>query len=547
MRIDERLYKTFLEEMNALENFRMAYASLHPGVPLDREDPDVRRLIEAMALFSARTQLAGSRNIIATRRRIFQQFFPYLLTPLPSMAILQAIPTGQIAEAVSYPKGSEITVSPEPGGAAIFRTLGDLRILPVALSDFSTLLLPGKGLRLALRLRASFVRSEPIGTITFFINHLNNYEASQLVLYYMRHHLKRASVVFDEKVDETMLGSPCTVSYGMASDDDDFRHPFQKERLFFHFPWQELFLNVRIPQSPHTWTNFTICLDLDSGWPRNLVLNQEVFQLFAIPIVNLRQGMARPVISSGMRERYAIRNPDLEYGFELHSVLGVYEVTKEGMVPVKPGILSGAGSSYETEELTDSQGRKSHYLNLHFPDAFEEPKTVAIDALWMQPWFSEATSQRLTVAPFSRSTVGLKWELLVSPVPYAENLFQDNIDGLLHFLTLTNRATLHRDAVLDILRTMGVMRQAPFRQPCELLLEVRIEKTMRQWSELSGLLTHRYILRFREHDPSLDPMIETFLEHVETILDAWISGAKIEVRKEIADSETGSTQGKEGV
>ena len=271
MKINENLYKIFLEEMNALENFRLTYAALRPGVPLDREDPDVKRLIEAMAFFSARTRIAGTRNITSTRLRLFQQFFPHLLTPMPSMAVLQALPTGQIAEPIFFPKGSEITVSPESGGVALFRTLHDLTIMPVSLSDFSILLMPGKGYRLALRLRASFARSEDIGRITFFVNHLNNYESSQLVLHNLKHHIKRASVLLDEKISETTIGEPCHVSYGMAPDDDDFTHPFQKERLFFHFPWQELFLNVDVPRPSRNWTDFTICLDLDAGWPRNMV------------------------------------------------------------------------------------------------------------------------------------------------------------------------------------------------------------------------------------------------------------------------------------
>lgn len=539
MKIDEGLYKTFLEEMNALENFRMAYAALRPGVPLDREDPDVKRLIEAMALFSARTRLAGTRNITATRLRIFQQFFPYLLAPMPSMAILQALPTGQIAEPLFFPKGSEITVSPQSGGAALFRTMQDLTILPISLSDFRMLLMPEKGYRLALRLRASFARSEDIGRITFFINHLNNYEASQLVLHNLMHHIKQASVVFDEKASETTSGEPCSVSYGMASEEDDFTHPLQKERLFFHFPWQELFLNVEVPKPSRNWTDFTICLDLDAGWPRNMVLNHDVFQLFATPIINLRQAMAQPITCNGLRERYAVRNADLESGFKPHSVLGVYEVTKGGMVPIKPGILSGAAPSYEPEESIDSQGRKHLYLNIQFPQAFEDPKTIATDALWIQPWFSEALSQRLAVAPFSRSAVGMKWELLISPVPHTENLFQNNIDGFLHFMTLTNRATLNRDDLMDILQSMGIMRQAQFQQLCALLDDIRVEKALHQGGN-SGMLRHRYILRFHEYNPSLEPLMETFLTHVETILDAWISGAKIEVRKEMAGSGPGS-------
>ena len=534
MKIDESLYRIFLEEVNALETFRMAYAASHPGVPLDREDPDVKRLIEAMAFFSSRTRLAGSRNIIDTRRRIFQQFFPYLLTPMPSMSILQALPTRRIAETLFFPKGSEITVSPESGGAAIFRTLHDLRILPVSLVDFRMLLLPDKGFRLALRLRASFACNEEIGRFTFFINHLNDHETSQRVIHYLKCHLIRASVIFNEKATETTLGTPCNASFGPVTEDDDFSHPLQKERLFFHFPWQELFLHVQVSDQPHTWKDFTVCLDLDSGWPRNLVLTKDVFHIFAVPIINLRQAMGQPITCTGMRESHAVRDADLEYGFKLHSVLGVYEIAKGGMVPIKPGILSGAAPSYEINEVKDGGNRKNYYLNTHFPQAFQDPKTIATDALWMQPWFSETISQRLKVTPFSRSTVGLKWELPINPVPHSENLLQDNMDGFLHFLALSNKATLSRDDLMDILQTMGVMQQAQFKKICELLEDVRIERTLHQSSDLSGFMKHRYILCFQEYDPGLEPLIEVFQRHIENILDAWISSAKIEVRAEIA-------------
>ncbi|OPY12636.1 MAG: hypothetical protein A4E66_01073 [Syntrophus sp. PtaB.Bin001] len=536
MRIDEGLYKAFLEEMSALENFRIAYASLHPGVPLDREDPDVRRLIEAMALFSARTRLAGSRNISATSRRIFQQFFPYLLSPLPSMAIVQAMPTRQFVEPVVFPKGSEIILSPESGGGAVFRTLSELRILPVTITKFS-MLLKDKGYRIALRFGASFTRSEDIGMLSFCINHLNNYESSQTVLFHLQRHLRKASVIFDEKVDEESSGIPCDVSFGLPQDDDNFEHPLHRERIFFHFPWQDAFLNVQVPQVSRSWSDFTIMLDLDAGWPRKLVLNKDVFQLFAVPVVNLRHAMAQPISCNGTQERYTVRHPDMNYGFEVHSVQGVYEVAKEGMTFIKPGILSGSAPSYETEEQVDNQGHKRHYLHLHFPEAFERSRTIATEALWFQPWFTDKISERLTVVPYSRRTVGLKWDLLVSPIPHAENLFRDSIEGFLHFLTLTNRETLGRDELMDILQVMGVMRQKQFQTLTELLVDVRIEKSPMRDTQFSGLLKHGYILRFQEYDPSMEPLMEIFLKRVENILNAWISGAKIGLQKEIAGSK----------
>jgi type VI secretion system protein ImpG len=278
-------------------------------------------------------------------------------------------------------------------------------------------------------------------------------------------------------------------------------------------------------------------LDLDSGWPRKLVLNKDVFQPFAIPVVNLRQGMAQPITCDGTQERYTIRHPDMNYGFDVHSVRGVYEATKEGMTFIKPGILSGSAPSYETEEQKDHQGRKRHYLQLHFPEAFAQSRTIATEALWFQPWFSEKISERLSVVPYSRRTVGLKWDLLVNPIPHAENLFQDNIEGFLHFLTLTNRETLGRDDLMDILQVMGVMRHKQFQALTELLVDVRIEKSPLRDSHSSGLLKHRYILHFHEYDPSREPLMEIFLKRVENILNSWISSARIEIQKEIAGSK----------
>jgi type VI secretion system protein ImpG len=545
MKIDEGLYKAYLEEMNALENFRIAYASMHPGLPLDREDPDVRRLIEAMALFSARSRLAGARNISATGRRIFQQFFPYLLAPLPSMAMLQVVPTGQFVEPAFLPKGAEFILSLESGGGAIFQTTSDLRILPITLTQVGMLNLPQRGYRVFLRFSASFPRNEEIETLRLFINHLSNYESSQMVLFNLRRHLKRASVIFDEKPAATSSGNPCEISFGRSDDTEDFGHPLQRQREFFHFPWKETFLNFRIPKSSRNWSEFSILLDLGPGWPKKLMLNRDIFQLFTVPIVNLRKSMAQPILCDGTQERHPICHPDRDNGFDVHSVLGVYEVTPEGMAFVKPGILSGYAPSFETEEQRDSKGRKKQYLYLHFPKAFEKARTIAVEALWLQPWFSERISDGFKPTPFSRRMVGLKYELPVGPVPHAESLLQDTIEGFLHFLTLMNRETLGRDELLDVFQVIGIMRQKQFRELCELLADVRIEKSPLQNTRLTGVLKYRYLLRFHDYDPSREPMMEIFLEKLEIILNAWISGAKIEVQKENTESGSGSSLAKD--
>lgn len=539
MKTDDNLYKVFLEHMHELENFRMSYAAMHPAIPLEREDPDVRRLTEAMAYFAARTHLAGIRNIIEFRRRIFQQFFSYLLTPLPAMGMMRAKLTGQFSEPVSLPKGSEIAVSSETKGTAIYRTLHDMLILPLSLTEMKMLLLPNKGYRVVLVLNAPYARNDDIGILRFHINHLDDFQASLRVLHNLKKHLRRASVVFDENVTEETRGAQCEVSFGPPEDDEDeeWPHPLQKERWFFHFPHRELFLNVHVSSQPRNWNQFTLCFDLDAHWPRSLVLNEDVFQLFAVPIVNLNSGMAQPIICDGTRERYPIRHPEPEYNFGLHSVVGVYQIEKGSMVPMRAGILSGGSGSYELEETTDSDGVKRHWLAPHFPETFEEPRTISIDARWLQPWFSEALRERLMAATYNRNIVGLEWQLVGDIVPQAENTFQAEMEGFLHLLTLKNKSAFNVDDLLGMMQTLGSVHQGQFKRAYDLLTDVKVEEAPLNKGGMGGLLKVVYYLHFKDFDQSLLPLVETFVTHVNNILTSWVSEAIVEVRMEVAETK----------
>lgn len=542
MKIDEHLYKAFLEEMNELDNFRLVYSSMHPGIHLEREDPDVRRLTEAMAFFSARTRLAGMRNINATILRFFQQFFPYMLTPLPSTAIAQAAPTRQLSEKMHFPMGTELSVTPESGGTAIFRTMRDLSVLPVLQTRFSVLAMPARGFRIVMAFTSAFPRNDEIGTLSFFINNMNNIEASALMLFNLRNHLKGISVVFDEKADEFSAGEPCEVSFGMQDSEYEDEHPLERERFFFHFPWTDLYLNVNVVQPRRAWREFSICIDIDHEWPKSLVLNQDIFQLFTVPIVNLRNDMAQPLTCDGTRERYTIAHPNMRFGFSLHSVRGIYEVTDKGMAFVKPGVLSGAAPSYETEEYVDSRGMARTNLLLHYPEAFENPKTIAVEARWYQPWFRDRIAEGLKIAPFSHTAAGIKWELLFEPVPHQDSFSHESTNTFLHYFTLTNKEVLSRDDIIDVLKAMGVMEHFMFRMIGELLADVRVEKGRSRDMQSAGLLKHRYTLYFWDYNENQEPLIEMLAYHLEKIIANWSSVA--EVRIEAYSSKIKQAQGR---
>ena len=532
--MDDEQYKVFLEEMNALEDFRMAYAVDHPSIPLERDDPDVKRLIEAMAFFNARTHMAGAKNITSLRLRLYQQFFPFLLSPLPAMGLVQITPTGQFTESVSIPTGSEIAISPESGGSAIFRTLSDLTIIPLSIYRTGMLMPVGRGYRWLLYLRTPYARSDEIGGLSFHINHLFDYLSSLKLLHALKHHMTGTAVIFDENVTETTHGAPCDISFGLMENkktSNELFHPIEKERSFFHFPSQELFLNIHIPSTPRNWRQLTIIMDLDSKWPQNLRLNQNMFQLFTVPVENLKQEMSQPDIFDGTDDRMPIRHGDPTKGFELHSIQGVYKVEQNAMVPMKPGIISSKGGTYEIEQLK-VENKRRHWLNLHFPEAFLHPRTICIDALWHQPWFSLAMPQRMKVIPFTLNVPGLKWEVLGEFVRCADVKMHEKMDMFLHLLAQSKVFMLNIDDLRSLLLATGAIEVGSFKQVFQLLKDVRVEEAPFQERKTGHLWKHVYHLRMSEFDRGIQPLVDTFVEHVEKILNVWISLTAIEVRLE---------------
>lgn len=538
MRLDERLYKAFLEELDNLENFRISYTGTHPYVPLDRDDPDVQRLTEALAFFAARTRVAAVDHVFALQRRLFSQYFPFLISPLPAMGILLAKPTGQFVESLVLPAGTEFVVTPQKGGSAFFTTLRELRITPLTLADVKMVLLPGRGFRLLLHFRAPYQRNDEVDWLSLHINHLNDYLASLFVFRSLRECLKGVMVVFEDEVTELSRGPSCEAVFGSALLEpegvtEETPHPIQRERQFFHFPHQDLFLNVRVPKPPRNWQRFTLCLDLSPRWPRNLVLNRDIFQLLAVPVINCRRSMAEPIVCDGTQEGYSIRHANQEFGFRLYSVLGVYEVMKNRMEPLQPGILAGGTGTYEIENGGEGQKGRKPRLNLHFPEAFLGPRTVAVDAIWVQPWFSDRLRQRHQIVPYSRSAAGIRWEWLGDTVPQVDNGYLDDMEGIVQLITLTNKASLNFADLRELLTSMGIGKQPPFQRAMQNVVGLRVEEAPHQRGTGQGLLKHVYILLVKSLDATILPLMEVFSEHVGRVLDAWIPDVSVEVRLEL--------------
>ncbi len=526
---DDFFYKVFLEELNSLEMFRMGYISRHRDIPLDKEDPEIRRLIEALAFFSARIRLAGQRSILSVRRRLFQQFFPYLMTPLPSMAVISANPTGRLTEIVEVPSGFELVATTEDGRKGFFKTLFSCEVLPAQIERVYIIPFPN-GYRLFIKIKAFYPIFKPLDRLSIFINHLNDFEASLKLYNLLEENLLKVSVSFEEKISETIEGIPCRFSFGSKEFDrlTKYFNPIEQERLYFHFPWQDLYLNIYLSEPRQQWESLFLIMDLSSKWPQNFRINKDVFNLFAIPIINLWDYDAEPIFCDGTKESFLIQHPEPEKEFELHSIKGVYEIEDSKINPIKPGLFSPRGTAfYEVEERVSKNGKRNHYLYLTFPDAFERPRVVNIEARWFQPWFSSVLFERIHVMPYRQMVEGISWDLVILPISHLRSSFWEKIESFLHLLTLVHKSFLEAEDILDILSALGSVENSPFKSLLDFLENVRLEKSVHGFD-----IKHIYWFKFSPTltaDPSL---LKTFITHVQNVLDAWLSHSLVELKLE---------------
>jgi type VI secretion system protein ImpG len=532
--------KAYLEELEELEKFRILHTGQHPRVPLGREDPDVRRLIEALAFFSARTRIAAERTVNESLLRIFRQHFPYALAPMPAMVMLRAQPSPVgFVDAVELPRGSEVLVSRrvtrDPSVAPVqyrFRTTAPLRLLPIRLGDvFVTDLSRGKekGARITLRFASQFKQGE-IGELSLHLNHLNDLFASMAIMLAFKRSLVRASVVYGEGTPGEE-GAPCDVSFGAPAAGADegaaFEHPDQRFRAALHFPQAEQFVRVRVPPPKEKWQTFSLRFDMSPEWPLDYSLTNDTFDLNVVPMMNLQQEMANPLECDGTKERYPVRHPEEAQGFVPHSILGVYRMTDQGMIPLEPGVVGPTEGGFETVFEGQDRDRRA-WVILDLPTAFDQPEKIAIEAFWTQPEITGAQAHELGVRLATRHIDQVTWGCSGTLVPLAGNELESDRDGLLKMVSYKSMRFLDLEALTFLAFALGAGRRPEFSRITAALDEVKIEA--RPAARKAGGVSNVYELRFdRRVTRDLLPWLDLFCRSLLGLLEAWSAQQVVEI------------------
>lgn len=524
--MDEQMEQLLREEMHELEAHRKRYLQAHPGLRIDREDPEVRLLLETLAFSAVRTRLATVSLQQAQWRRLFCSHFDYLMRSLPTSGILRAEPNAALLETVDLGRGSGIEIENTDGERAHFELLTPLRVVPVSLTHLE-LMQRRRGYRLVICFSSQFQRTDALGLMRLYIDYLGDYLAALQVQYQIQQHIEHCFIVYDQAVSEQSTGATCRVTFGESVQDDDFfesRNPVEQIRDFFHHPQRSLFINISVPPPRHSYMRFSLCIDLSANYVPDPPIVQDLFVPFAVPIRNTRRDFSRPIWMDGTQVEHpllhVLGDPDLE----LWAARGVYELLPSGMAPLLPSSLGATGPGFAIEErlMTDEDGsaRKVPLLLLHLPDSLIQKRQVVLDGLWQKAQPLRKTGGRLRISATHQRLPGLQLRLSGPLRPKCASAIQDQPDSLLDLLALKTRSTLNLSELQAVLHALGTLKKSPYEELITLIDDLQIQAVKDGASALLGI-RHQYQAHIGKYESEREALVWNFLRKIQCLLAAW--------------------------
>lgn len=520
MVLEDTLYQAYLEELQQLEKFRTSHVALYE-TPVDTDDPYTKRLIESLAFYGARARLQGTQKIIDIHQCLFRQYFPYLVNPLPTMGMLQMKPSIRFPEKVVFPAGTELIFKTVNKLKATFQTLDPITVFPFSLKKFDFSRKGAKGGQCAIEFSSPHINTDEIGSFKLYINHLNSFLSSLSVLFALQYSLEKVEVFYDDDKTSVDLRKECKIHFGLNKEErKTFHHVVEQIRSMLHFPQQELFITLEIPPAGKRWKSFTLILNLNDKWPESLKLTGESFIPYVVPIVNLKKAYSEPIVDDGTKDNYPILYPEPLHNFELHTVISVSEILPAGTKPITPGILGiQKENSYEIDYFKNE-------IILNVPDAFNNPKTVMIEALWSQPWFSNYIHDELELVFPEAQTLGIHVRLLGS-IHRFEKTIEDNPDFLIRILSLKNQNRLTSNEIIFIMNVMKNLHNSYFDSIPPLIKNLKINEKLNQL-QMHASIEYEFFLK--ELGGQRWELVVLFFKYLHDLLCCWLSSFEVETK-----------------
>ncbi len=388
----DRYYQRELENLRELAR---DFAGVHPAAaPMlggQSADPDVERLLEAVAFLTGMMRQKLDDELPEIVRGLMDVVLPHYLRPVPAAAIVAFSPKPSLMETIKVPAGTSIRSVQVDETDCIFRTCFDLEVHPLRLEQAELIRRPGSAprIRLALELKGPDLSRWRPERLTFFLG--GGFARASDLFMILTRHLERIRLVPGQGGSSCELSAANLKPIGFERRNSLFPFPrraFAAYRLlqeYFNLPQKFLFFDItgwERWQDRGRGSGFEIFFDLQAlpaaGIPS---VEPEQFVLFATPAVNLFEVEADPVPLDHRREKVRVMpsagRDDTIRIYSVDKVVGFREGTLEQKEYYPMSLFSQSrqpGTCYQVvHDVSPVHGRPEVFLSFSYPAEAGEP------------------------------------------------------------------------------------------------------------------------------------------------------------------------------
>ncbi|MCA9577110.1 MAG: type VI secretion system baseplate subunit TssF [Myxococcales bacterium] len=357
----------FQSELTYLRQLGQEFAEENPslaGVFADRGgDPDVQRLLEGFAFLTARIRERIDDAVPEVVDALGQLVVPQAVRPLPACSVLQfepnaaALRSGHVVQA-----GAQVGTTPVKGTSCVFRTVSDVHLLPIALGDAKLNDAASHATRITVpvRNRNGLLLSD-IGKLRLFLH--GPMGVASTVLLWLTQHLQRVDVVVageTHRLEGGVLPAGFLPEMSMLPWPKNAPQGLRVLQEFFTLPQKLLFADVLgfggLPAGL-TAPDFELVFTFDRPPRLPERLPSDLFRLHCVPVANLFEVDAEPILRTMGEEEYLVRAA----GHHPHHI-EVYSVDAVTGLTSTTGRRREYGDFYDFEHLGRSRADQAFFV-----------------------------------------------------------------------------------------------------------------------------------------------------------------------------------------
>jgi type VI secretion system protein ImpG len=339
----------FLRELGA--EFAARYPRVAGRLQLEAgkcEDPHVERLLEGVALLTARVRQKLDDEFPEITEALLEVLYPHDLRPLPSMAIVQFSPGPDASKLLgghTVPSGTKLASATVEGSPCRFRTTYPTTLWPLSIAEAKLypdrVVVAGKPAGAVALLRLELRASQGLEIAGSGVDRLRFYLDGEAPTVYALYEMLLCRVCqvqargrrSNGEEESLILGPEPIRPVGFAQDEGMFPYParsFPGYRLlqeYFAFPEKFLFFDLLGLErlAGKDWTGpVEILIFLDGVSRADLNVGASNFRLGCSPIVNLFPLTAEPIHLDQSKYEYRVV-PDVNrpLATEIHAIESV--------------------------------------------------------------------------------------------------------------------------------------------------------------------------------------------------------------------------------